>query len=77
MSEATGQKLGWIQIAQELGFDSQNLLKPDPEATRLLHAAMLRGQSEVLKGIIAVLDRQVGKLEQTSPDKVREKIQLR
>jgi len=77
MSDSGSQKTGWVQIAQELGFESQNMLKPDPEAARMLQAAMLRGQSEVLKGIIAVLDRHVTRLENKSPDKVREKIPLR
>jgi hypothetical protein len=76
MSNFAGVPPAWAQMAQELSSNYQEALTPDTESGYILQEHLLRAQSELLKGLLAVVERQIKQAERKSHTQVREKITL-
>jgi outer membrane lipopolysaccharide assembly protein LptE/RlpB len=76
MSTFTGVPPAWTQLAEELTSNYQEVLTPDTESGWILQEHVLRAQSELLKGLLAVVERQIKQAERHSRTQVREKITL-
>ncbi|HYU30752.1 MAG TPA: hypothetical protein VEW48_01195 [Thermoanaerobaculia bacterium] len=66
----------WSQMADELSSTYQEALTPDTESAYVLQEHFLRAQSEILKGFLAVVERQIKQAERRTQTRVREKITL-
>lgn len=76
MSNIPGIPPAWAQMADELSSSYQEALTPDTESGWILQEHVLRAQSEILKGLLAVVERQIKQAERHSRTQVREKITL-
>jgi hypothetical protein len=75
MSNYAGVPPAFAQMADELSSNLQDALTPDSEAGAILQEHFLRAQSEVLKGLLAVVDRQIQQVSKRSKaQQKREKI---
>jgi hypothetical protein len=76
MSNFPGVPPAWTQIAEEFSSNYKDSFTPDTQSGFILQEHMLRAQSELLKGLLAVVERQIKQAERKSQTQVREKITL-